>query len=82
MIFLPAQRFVKRGLTDLEAHGGFTDRKPFRDHPPRAFQLLLHNNRPASAFAATCRGRCQSSPGAFSDQVALELPQGAEQVKD
>ncbi|TDY15538.1 resolvase-like protein [Paraburkholderia sp. BL6665CI2N2] len=35
----------------------------------------------AAAFMAACAGRRQAGAGALADQVALELGQGAEQVK-
>ena len=48
----------------------------------RALQLFAGDDGFAPAFAAACCGRGKTGPGALPDQIAFELSERAEQVKD
>ena len=72
---------VERSLTDFEPGRGLSHSQSFRDHAAGAGQFLGVDSRLAPALAASRSGGSKPRASAFAYQVALELPQRAEQVE-
>jgi hypothetical protein len=80
--FGTGERLVERALADLRPPGCLAHRQPRRDECPGAGELLGRDRRLATAFAAARLGRFQTGACALADEVALELRERAEQMKD
>jgi hypothetical protein len=77
-----SERGVERGLADFDASRGFANGKTLGDERSRAPELFVSHEGLASA-PTTAGHRCvEAGAGSFADEVALELPEGAENVKD
>lgn len=73
---------VEGRLADLEACGGLADVQPIGQVLPGPLQLVVGDDGLATSFTPTGGGSGEPCLGAISDQVALELPQGAEYMED
>ena len=76
------QSGVKGRLADLDACGGLADAQPIGEVLPCPLQLVVGDNGLAFSFAPTGGGSGQPRLGAITDQITLELSQGAEYVED
>lgn len=74
------KRLVQRRLADLEPSRGLLHGQALCDHAPGARQLVSVDSGLAIARATARRCCGKAGTGAFSDQVALELPERAEQA--
>ena len=76
------ERGVERGLADFDASRSFANRETLGDKRLRAPELFVSHDGFASALA-TAGHRCiEAGTGSFADEVALELSECAENVKD
>jgi hypothetical protein len=65
-----SERGVERGLADVDANRGFTNRKALDDKRLRVSELFVSYDRLASA-PATAGYRCiEAGAGSFTDEVA------------
>ena len=77
-----SERGVERGLADFDASRSFANRKTLGDKRLRAPELFVSHDGFASA-PATAGHRCiEAGAGSFADEVALELSERTENVKD
>jgi hypothetical protein len=71
--------FVERGLANFQPDRGLSHGQSFRDHAAGAGRFHGVDGRLATALAASRCGGSKPRASAFAYQVALELPQRAEQ---
>src|SRR5690554_5536065 len=73
---------IEGRLADLDPCGGLADIQPIGQVLPCPLQLVTGDDGLASPFTPPGGGSGQSRLGAITDQVSLELPQGAEHMED
>lgn len=73
---------VEGRLADLDACGGLADVQPIGQVLPCPLKFVASDDGLASPFATTGGGSGQPRPGAITNQVTLELPQGTEHMED
>ena len=72
---------VERGLADFDASRDFSNGETLRAQRLRALELFVRHDGLASALASACRRRVETGAGSLADEIALELPERAEDVK-
>ena len=75
------ERGVERGLADLDASRDLTNGETLGEERFRAPELFVRHDGFASALAAARRRGVETGAGSFADEIALELPERAEDVK-
>ena len=77
-----SERVVERGLANFDASRSLANREASGDERLRVPELFVSHDGLASALA-TPGDRCiEAGAGSFADEVALELSERAENVKD
>ena len=73
---------IERGLVHLDTRRRFANRETLCDKRLRAPELFVGYNGLASALATARHRRIETGTSSFPDQVALELSERAENMKD
>jgi hypothetical protein len=76
------ERGVERGPADLDASRDLPNGEALGEERLGAPELFVRHDRFASALATARRRGVETGAGSFADEVALELPESAEDVKD
>ncbi len=77
-----SERGVERCLADFDASRSFANRKTLGDKRLSAPELFVSHDGFAPAPATAGHRRIEAGASSFADEVALELSERAENVKD
>jgi hypothetical protein len=73
---------VKRGFSDFEPSRSFTNSEALSRERTGAPEFFVSDDRLASALATPRHCCIEAGAGSLTDEVALELPERAENRKD
>ena len=76
------ERGIEHGLADLDASRDLTNGEALNEEGVSAPELFFRHDGFAPALAPARRRGVEAGAGSFADEVALELPERAEDVRD